>query len=199
MQKRWTLPVAFAILLYCAPSNAQDRGRLGLTVAYPASVGLLWPVSKTVALRPEVSGSLRSSETKQTSESGEVSPYGSGDSRALAVGLSGLFYVREWEALRPYLAPRFAYSRSITTSVASNLTRESESVTSDYLVAGSFGLQYSLGRRFTIFAEVGVGYDRVNSSTRAYLPGTGVTVGSVTDATSWTIGPKSGIGAIFHF
>jgi hypothetical protein len=99
----------------------------------------------------------------------------------VAVGLSGLSYVGEWDALRGYVTPRFAYTRSTTTSDLS------QSVMSDYFVAGSFGLQYALGRRFSIFAEVGVGYDWQKGS------------GGILDTTTHTVAPRSGVGAVFFF
>ena len=164
---------------------------MGLTLAYPASVGLLWPVSITCALRPEISGSLRSNDSTVTSGTGQVSSGGSSDNRALGGGLSVLFYVRKWEDLRVYVTPRFAYTRSTSTSDTSDY------VASDYLVSGSVGFEYSLGRRFGIFAEIGVSYDRQTSSNN--VAGTGVTAGSVLDTTISTTGPRSGIGAIFRF
>jgi hypothetical protein len=43
---------------------AQERGRVGLTVAHPASVGLIWHPSDRVAIRPDLNLSWTASETE---------------------------------------------------------------------------------------------------------------------------------------
>jgi hypothetical protein len=69
------------LLVYCSQVHAQENGGAGLTVAYPTSIGLLWPVSKTCALRPELSGAIRSSEATITSDTGQrsICSYRAGD------------------------------------------------------------------------------------------------------------------------
>jgi hypothetical protein len=178
-----------AVFLHCSPTNAQENGGVRLTFAYPTSVGLLWPNSKTCALRPELAGAVRSGEATITSGTSETSPSGSSDSRSLGAGVSALFYVRQWDALRAYLTRRFAYTRSTTTRDTA------DNVTSGYLVAGSFGFEHALGRRFGLFAELGVGYDRQRGSNKSSLLGTITTI----ESTATTVGPRSGIGAIFRF
>ena len=136
---------------------------------------------------------MRSSDGTRTSQTGEVSSLGSSDSWALAAGMSGLFYVRQWEALRAYVVPGFAYVRTKTTS------EQSESIVEEYAGSGSFGLQYALGRRFGIFAEVGVEYSLLKSSGGPSAASPGPQTGSVTRSTTHMVVPRSGIGAIFYF
>jgi hypothetical protein len=100
------------------------------------------------------------------------------------VGLSVLFCVRQWDALRAYVVPHFAYTRSTTTGVTDN-------VVSEYAVTGSLGFEYAFSRRFAIFAELGAEYDRQK--------GSGTIAAGVLDTTTSTVGPKSGIGAIVRF
>ena len=48
---------AFVTGLAVTSAGAQDQGKIGITMAYPASVGMLWRVSDKVAVRPELSTS----------------------------------------------------------------------------------------------------------------------------------------------
>ena len=193
MHKRRTLPVVVSIVLFAAAASAQDKGQTGLTMASPTSLGLLWHASASVALRPEFTLQKTSNET--TGASSGVS--GTSDSWAWGVGVSGLFYVRQWESLRAYVSPRFAYSRSTTSSQQTisprNTSVSAESTFNSYLASGSLGAQYSLGRRFAVFAETGFGYTHTTSSGTSTL---GSSSGE-NHNNSW--GTRAGIGAILYF
>jgi hypothetical protein len=194
--------VVLSVALFtCSVAGAQEKGDIGLTLGYP-SVGLVWHVSDSFALRPEVSASLRSGNGTRTSDSGVVSPSGTSDSWGLAFGLSGLFYLRQWEGVRAYLVPRFAYSRSTTTgtSTGGTVLSTSDNTSSDYNVAGSLGLQHSIGRRFSVFGEVGLAYSRQMSSLTAVGTVSGSSaVSSGSDTTTHALGSRSSIGAVFYF
>src|SRR4051812_40776 len=95
---------ALVICTACArSSNAQEPGRVGLTIAFPASVGIVWEATDNLAVRPDFAFSQASSDSLTSS------------SNAAGFGVSVLLYVRKWDALRAYVAPRFSYMR---TSVA---------------------------------------------------------------------------------
>jgi hypothetical protein len=177
MRNDFPIAVAFVICFLCSTAGAQENGGAGLTLAYPVSVGIVWPVSKTLALRPELTGAVRASEATLTSATGNTTPNGSSDSRSL--------YVRQWDALRAYLVPRFAYTRSTTRAGAT------DDVVSEYAVTGWFGLKCVLSRRFAIFAELGAGYNRQKGSSTI--------AAGVIDTTTNTVSPRSGIGAIVRF
>ncbi len=181
------------LLLTSAAASAQEKGQTGLTMAFPASVGLIWHVSDHVALRPEVSFSFSKASTDSS-----TSPVASSvDGSSFAVGLSGLFYLRKWEGLSTYVSPRFSYGRTsttVTTSVTLSLppgftggsisNSPSENTSSIYSVSGSFGAQYSLSRKFGVFGEAGLGYtdQRSSSSSKAH-----------------TFGTRAGVGVLFYF
>jgi len=193
-----------AAVIGAAPAAAQDGGSVGITMGYPASVGVIWHVTDRVALRPEVSWTKVSSTS--TASITSVIGIGSGavtttttsqstnDQSTVGVGASGLIAVRQWDALRAYLSPRFLYTRGSTTSSSVNsFTGSSTPIdfTIDaYFVSGSVGVQYALSDRFGIYGEVGLGYNHQTSSSATAGSGTGTTT---------TVATRSGAGVIFYF
>src|SRR5438477_13164983 len=91
-------------------SRAQDAPKVGLTMGYPSSVGVLWRVADRVALRPEITLSRTTGESMGSDLAG-VAPLSTDESTGVGAGISALFYVGRWDALRTYVSPRFAYSR----------------------------------------------------------------------------------------
>jgi hypothetical protein len=183
--RRLTGSVVLIASLLCARSaSAQDAGSFGVTMGYPASVGLLWHVAEGVALRPEFSFNHSSSETDTALPFG-VNTSASGTN--VAVGLSALFYLARWDMLRAYVVPRYAFSRSTTDAegVLSQLNFESTSTTHSGGV--SFGAQHLLGEHFAIYGELGLSYDRLNTE----LP-TGEARGNA-------FGTRSGVGVVVYF
>jgi hypothetical protein len=156
MQRRTASLLVFSlILLGPAAASAQERGQAGLAMGYPA-VGLMWHVTDDIALRPDVAVSKGST----TSTSGF-----STDSWSVGVGLSALFYVARWDSLRAYVSPHVAYTKSkSSTETGSPILPSIETTGSSYGVAGSFGTQYSLSRRFSVFGEVGLSYSHGRTS-----------------------------------
>jgi hypothetical protein len=175
--------VLLSVLLSTAvPAAAQDKGRVGLTMGYPAGVGLMFHVSDRFALRPEVSF------TREVTEGpGSAGTYSTTTTWSVGVGLSVLFYLHETDNLRTYVSPRFSYGRvnSTWTTIlppgAKGYGGPGPSTEDSYQVSGSFGAQYALGRRFSVFGDLGIAY---------------------TDLRSWntrTWGPRAGFGAILYF
>ena len=168
----------FCLLGVAASVAAQDRGRVGITMGYPASVGLLWHVSETTALRPEFTFNRddASSESLVSARSNFWST---------AAGASVLFYSSVRDNLRTYVAPRFSYARTRGTSDITSST------TNSYAFAGMFGAQYSLGKRFAAFGEVGFGYSRQTGSVTSPV--------FTTKSRSNSVGTRSGAGVILYF
>ena len=180
------LPVLlFSLLLLAVPSRviAQEAGQAGLTMGYPASVGLLFHVSDRVAVRPELSVARNTG-----SSSGFVETESSG--WGLGVGASALFYFASRDNVRPYFSPRFTYTRTSNSSSSDLLpAATSRSRTTGYGVAGSFGAQYTPNQRFAAFGEVGFGYTHGTSKS-----------GTSTSAfRSNTLSTRTGAGVILYF
>jgi|SRR5581483_3650780 len=202
------LMVIFAALNtvgFAARVAAEDPPAIGVTMGYPASIGIVWHVSPRIAVRPEVSAQQITSTSTSVITTGFVvngipvsemttTTQASNDQWNTAYGASGLFYLRQWDALRTYLSPRFLYSRSTsssTTSTTAGTTATTNEFTSNsYFVSGSFGAEYALARRFAVYGEVGIGYTHQSTDNSFLAAG---------NNTGHTVSTRSGVGAIFYF
>jgi hypothetical protein len=163
-------------------ADAQEHGRLGVTMGYPAAIGILWHVSDRVALRPEFSFS-------QSDSSSESIVSATTDFWSLGTGISALFFSPVSDNLRTYVAPRFSYVR---THGEGDVTK---STTTSYSIAGMFGGQYSLGRRFAAFGEVGFGYSRQTGTATSTVVSTEVR----TTNRGNSVGTRTGVGVVLYF
>ena len=179
------LAAAWCLILSPAVAGAQDKGQAGVTMGHPGSVGLLWHVSDRVAVRPEFQFSYISSEGSAP----ELGLTSSSSGWNVAPGVSALFYLRRFDNLRTYVAPRFAFARSTTSSDSALTTGDARSTNKSYVGSASFGAQYSLGPRFGVFAEIGLAATRTTgSSSRSSIR---------TSGWQWTT--RTGIGAVLYF
>lgn len=228
---RGTLTGSAALLMMlfaAAPALCADPDHVGLTIGYPASIGVILPVTDWLSVRPDVSISHSSGEvpsirtydgldpTALLALLGSTSPFGVTDllspfslpnatsfsspvaSWNTAVGVSGLFYMGGWDDLRTYLSPRVAYSRS--TSSSSSTFTASEVDTSSYQTSGSFGARYTLGRHFGVFGEVGLSYTRTTSTSSLSVPNLRVALTPFRDEVrAHSVSSRSGIGVIVYF
>ncbi len=183
------LAAALFALVFCTAASAvaQETGQVGLTMGYPTTIGIIWHVSDTAALRPEFSYAHNSGET--SSPAAGVLATSSGNSTG--VGLSALFYVRKWDSVGAYITPRYFYSHSSTTSEAMGAPVNGSSTTtnSGHSVTGSVGVQYSVNRRFGVFGEAGFGY--------THGKGSSTSSSSEVRTNLWAM--RGAIGAILYF
>jgi hypothetical protein len=183
MRTRIGLMMCLSVLVPTLAS-AQDAGQAGITMGYPASIGLLYHVTDRVAVRPEFSVSRNTG----SSSSPIITTISSGWS--LGVGASALFYLSERDRVRPYVSPRFTYTRSSSTVDSSGSLPPPSGATTHgdaYSAAGSFGAQYTPNRRFAVFGDVGFGYTHTTLKTG----------GGALDSNSW--GTRTGAGVVFYF
>jgi hypothetical protein len=185
----------------CRPAFSQDDPTLGLVVAYPASVGVLWQVTDRVALRPDVSWSWSSTESTTSITTGSppqtLSFESSSTGHSATYGISGLVTLKQQESLRLYVGARAAYLRASTTFANPSVSfpggvtvnmRNTRSTGPAF--AGFFGGQYALNRRFAIFGEAGLAYQSSETSTTGDPLMSGATESAST---------RSGVGVIFFF
>ena len=115
-------------------SGAQETGKAGITIAYPASIGVIWHATDTVAIRPVFTFAHNSSETEpSTAES---------DSSVFGLDLGVLFYLKKYDTVRTYVSPRFTYQRMNTTTTSGSTQTtlpEIESTANTTGGAGTFG------------------------------------------------------------
>jgi len=171
-----------AVLAAAGAVSAQDK-KVGLTMGYPSSFGVVWHVSDKVALRPELSLAGGSSDIN-----GAGFSTGS-DTTAVATGISALFYLNTADKLRTYVSPRFTYAHSTTEQDLSSITNSTTKATTNNTAGqGSFGAQYYVSNRFAVFGELGFGFSHTETTSNL-APTTG---------TSWAWGTRSAVGIIFY-
>jgi hypothetical protein len=117
------------VMGWSRPALAQEK--VGLTMGYPTAVGLLWQVSDRVAVRPEFSWAQDSFESDSTFSQA------SSDSTGVSFAISALVSLRQWGAVRSYVAPRFETARTTT---------ETTLETPPFGVFGEVGLMYARGK-----------------------------------------------------
>ena len=151
--------MALGILVVSArPSGAQEKGQIGLTMAVPGAVGLIWQATDGLAIRPDFTFSQSGSDSSASLTTSSTS---------IGVGVSALFYVRKWESLRAYLSPRFGYQRTSVTYAGSSPLSPSSNA---YTGSGSIGAEYLLHHRFAVFAETGLAYSHSEITGSSSLP-----------------------------
>jgi Outer membrane protein beta-barrel domain len=166
-------------------ASAQDGGKAGVTIGYPASIGLIWHATDSVAIRPAFAFSHSDSEISTATSENESTNFG--------LDLGVLFYVKKYDHVRTYVSPRFLYSRSTSRSTASStqaVLPEIKTTGTSTGAAGVFGAQYSPSGRFSVYGEVGIAFTHRNSETENSAAG-------VFKTNTW--GTTSGVGVIFYF
>jgi len=206
--------VAITVGCLSTSASAQDDPRVGIVMGYPASVGVIWHVNDRLALRPEVNVQKSVGESTTTlSLSITAFPVGGPsttttttvttiDAWQVSAGLSALFYLSKDGPLRTYVSPRWAYARSSSGSSAlsSSLSELDDALTfgtSTHTVTGSFGAQYAIARRFSVFGEVGGAFAR--SATTPQQQRTSSVFTSSSRTASRSFGARSGAGVILYF
>jgi hypothetical protein len=183
-------------VVMAAPATAQEAGDVGLTMGYPAAVGVIWHITDNIALRPDATISTSSTESTSTS-----SGFGGGatlvntttsTSWNTSVGLSALFYVKTLDRVRLYVAPRAAYLRtSIDIDDDQSFGGVFDNDSDGFIAAGAFGAQFGAHERFAIFGEVGAQYTS-QSSTSAVST-------SRSKSEVRTAGLRSAVGVTLYF
>ena len=189
MNRSLVLVLALAVCS-SVPALAQEKGQVGLALGYPTAVVLVWHPSDTLAVRPQFSFA------RSTVTSDPVYYYSGSSQKAWGVSFGGdlQIYTSRHDQLRTYLSPRFIYSRTKNDS-------GSNSVNHGYEFSGSFGAQYALTKRFSVYAEAGIRFEhsRTTYDTMIYLNGvsSGTYGQTTTKSDSW--GPRTAVGAILYF
>jgi hypothetical protein len=195
--------VAFTIS-FPGIASAQNTPKVGLSMGYPAAIGVIWHVTDRVAVRPEVSVSKSSSEfigSSITFSSGGVpvntTTTTTTNTWQTSAGLSALLYLSRHDKLSTYLSPRWAYTRlSSTPSVSGGGVASVVTGTNGHInfVSGSFGAQFAIGERFSVFGELGLAFSRTVSS-----PLTNITLLTIGGSTATNVSTRSGAGVILYF
>ena len=149
-------------------------------MGYPAAISVVWHASDQIAIRPEITFAASSSSTTALGLDLES------DQFSVSPGVSALFYLAKWDAVRTYVSPKYSYQH-ISTSSTGPLASV-ESTASAHSIAGSVGAEFAAHRRFAVFGEVGLLYSRLSAE-----------AGSLEGPTANNWGVRSGVGVIFYF
>jgi hypothetical protein len=172
-------------------ARAQDKGQLGVTAAIgfgpgdgSGSIGVLYHLSKSVALRPSF-GYSRSELDGGFFDSGmgDLMSGSGSTSTQWSAGLAGLFFLTRKDGLSTYVGASAAYGR-LTHEEAFVPVRPAmgagDTRTDDGTVVRAFlGMQYAVAKRFGLYGELGVRYysyagDRSADSTGFSTVGAGL-------------------------
>src|SRR4029079_161503 len=125
-----------------------------------------------VAIRPEMSFVQTSTDTTTITTLTFTTPLGiqtqttraqfTTDNTTVGTGVSGLFYLWKREALSAFVTPRYAYNRGTSTTTGGGIALPTDGAVTQPLSSGAFGAEYALGRRFSVFGEIGLGYTRTS-------------------------------------
>jgi len=171
MHRRWSpRTLTLCICLFAGTLTAQEPLRKALVMGLHGP-GLYMPITSSAALRADGLVSVSSS--------------GGNDVWTESLNLSGLFYLSTSDALKTYVGPRVGYTYSAPSSAPAHTGTVSGSV--------FFGTEYSLGRAFGVFGEMGLTFSRT----------TGARVGPANDAIALVpsnfASTFSGVGLLLHF
>ncbi len=181
MRRSFVGLAVIAASLVPAFASAQEAGKVGVTMGFPASLGLIWHATEKIALRPEFSFTHSSSDTSI----GETS------SDSVGLGLSALFYTKKWDNAGMYVAPRFLWAHgSGETRPNIGDFEGSDSSADAYTYSGSVGAQGWIGSRFSVFGEVGLSYTTTSSDSSSAFS---------TEVKTKSFGIRSGVGAVLYF
>jgi hypothetical protein len=184
-----------AIILSHAPfASAQEQGQIGISMGYPGSIGVVWHATDRLAVRPDFLFRWLSSGLSGSDDS----------STTIGVGIAGIYYLTRSDALRTYVSPRFAYTHAkasynpvyiqIAPSASALLPPTFESKSSTKSFSGSFGAQYALHKRFSVFGEAGIGY-----STADYSSGLELARITIDARGPRSVGTQTAAGVILYF
>jgi hypothetical protein len=178
------LPGVLACVMALMPSQAlaQEEGRIGVTMGFPSSVGILWHATENIAIRPEFSFAWSSSESE----------FGDSDGFGFGTGISAIVYTSRSDNLATYFSPRYSFTRTTNERRFEGeqfIEPLIESTTRSHTFSGSFGAQYFLGSRFSVFGELGLAYSRTSSKADV----------STDEPTASNFGTRSGVGVVFYF
>ena len=212
-----TLFVCALALAVARSAAAQDEGRIGVTMGYPSAVGVLWRATEKIALRPEFTWTISSSDSSSSdSIAGSTATSSPSTNWQAGAALGALFYVSRVNGFGAYLTPRLAYSRTSTTTNVSGSPTTTSSEGWAWTTSGAFGADYRLARHFGLFGEIGLSYSAstfTSSTVETLTTGGFVTVSGGTsvvnlvtrtinlrsDSHTHSFGTRSGAGVIFFF
>lgn len=181
------------LALLSGSAYAQEAGDTGLVMGFPASVGMVWHATDRLAIRPAIDFGGSSTETSGGAEI-------ESESWTLGLSVGALFYLSEDNGVRTYVTPEFTFRRTNSNTDYSGMVipvgvslPDFDRSQNSYGASGSFGAQYSMNTRFSVFGEVGLSFDWASISND---DDEFVVLGEV-DSSRW--GTRGAVGIVLYF
>jgi hypothetical protein len=171
--------VCAGLLVSASTASAQDTNKTGLTMSSGSSIGVLVPVGDNAAIRATL-GFARATSDYVGSQFVDDSI----STTTLIPGASVLFYLKSWDATRLYVSPQYSYSRVSSSS-------DNADARGSHSAAFMVGAQHSLGARFGVFAEGGLGWSRSKSTVSSQFDTSSIT------SSAWST--RATVGGILFF
>ena len=152
MKRHQIVLLLMCTVLGAASASAQERGRVGMAMGFPASIAAIWHVTEAIAIRPEVDLLRASREYSYQTTTRTATEL------TTNLGVSGILFFASQDNLRTYVSPQLAYTRTSATVHSADSSPDIEPTSSGYSAGGSVGAQYAIGRRFSAYGELGVVY-----------------------------------------
>lgn len=186
MQVRQVLGVLTIITAFATvPAFAQDAGKTGIAMAYPAAFGLVWHATENVAIRPSVTFGGSSTDSSPSAVSSSNWNVGA--------TVAALFYLKKLDSVRTYVSPSYRYARTKTTihppTSSTSPLGDTKSTGNTNGAAGTFGAEFTPNAHFRIIGEIGFAVTHLSASTS---PLSGIS----TSGNSW--GTTAGVGIVFY-
>jgi opacity protein-like surface antigen len=215
-RRLWIWIVLFGFFAATLPAQATDSDSpkfglvfmgtgAGQSALISPGVGAIWQPCEHIALSPFFNfthswrdGYSYSSDTT----SANVSPQ---SANIFGVGAKLPLYFKNWDDIRLYVAPGYAYARSHSKSSAQqtnpsvSFTSQNEIKSISHEGSGVWGIQYAVNDRISLFGEIGVTYQHMEySNTTTTVPedifGTS---SSPPQPAANSVGLKNSMGVIF--
>jgi hypothetical protein len=199
---RLSTTAAVLLMLALAPTATAQEPRLGLTVAYPTGVGVIWRVSERLALRPEFTLGY-SNEIDDQFANVRANAWRFG------VALSGVVSIVRDGPRHLYAAPYYEFQRRYTTASQTvsygdpddffATTRfallEVKPRTNEHSIGGIVGFEFRIKDRYGLFVEGGAAHrNSRRSATMPEVPANSSPVAFTEESLNRTFTDTRGIG-----
>ena len=177
--------LAIVTALTSAPAHAQDASKVGITMGYPAAVGIVWQASEKVAIRPAISF-VRSNSTSTSISSGS-------NTWNLGTSVAALAYLKKYDNVRTYFSPSYHYSRTSLTitppSSSASPVGPIKTTSNSNGGAAAFGAEYAPSSHIRIYGEVGITFTHLTQSASST---------NLLNASANAWGTTAGVGFVFY-
>jgi hypothetical protein len=197
----WSLMILFGISVASLPAQdkGEDKQKFGLVFSANGSnpgVGAIWNLGSHVAFSPYINFTHSWNDANNSSLFVGTNP---NKANTINVGAKLPLYLKNWEKTRLYVAPGYEFSRnrsqSSTTSSSSYSYNDQKTIKHD-LFCG-LGVQYAVGKRVSIFGDMGFNYQYQRSSVLWLLGAITLSPNNSKVITN-NLGFKDSIGIIFY-